>query len=201
MKERKYKESYKLVTRFDDRGREKRVAIYTGDYYICDVSAKERRLFNIKQWAACAAFMLVFCVYLCLDTPGARIMYVMPVFACGIFPALYWIMGCAALMRTPEKMTIVQNETSFGRVLRSALGAAIFSAAAFIGDLVALIRGSAVFAQEYPGMVLLLLGLLCGGMGFIIARENNAKIKKIPADKNSAGEEKLPDDKIPGEKE
>lgn len=157
MKERKYKEDWRNETRMDDRGREKRVPVYRGSWFLLPegVSVRSLRLWATLPWAGYLAALLL---YFRLNFPGATVMYVFLPAALSLFPVLYWAMGAAGVFRAPRRMTRLQKENGIGRVLRSSAGCAICLCAALVGDLVLMLTGGQV-AREWPGTLLLLLAL------------------------------------------
>lgn len=170
MKERKYKEDFKIVTRIDpNTGREKRTAVYKGKYYRLQLDAASLKKFNILCTALLAASLLALLVYMLLDSPSAYCMYVMPIAAIGLFPMLYWGMGLFSMWRAPEKLTSVQKETGVGRVLRSALGCMVFPSLAAIGDVVFLCLGGNL-GDEWPALLMLLICAALSGVCFAKAR-------------------------------
>lgn len=154
MKERKYKEDWINETRFDDRGREKRVPVYKGSLFALKPGQEKRKLLlsALLPWIAYLALVIL---YFKLDFPGARVMYVFLPAALSLFPCLYWAMGLWTLYRMPEKMTRLQKENGIGRVLRSSVGCTILSTAALIGEAVFLLTGGNA-EREWPGMLMLL---------------------------------------------
>jgi len=165
VKERRYKEDYRLEEYIDERGREKRRAVYRGPYFAMDA---EKRSAFLKAALPCAAlFAALYLLYMKLSTPSAYCMYVLPVAACAVIPYLYWVMGLYTLIRAPLRMTRLQKETGAGRVLRSASACMFFIGAACAGDLIymAVSLGSG-FARELPGFALLLGAALCAAFCF-----------------------------------
>ena len=162
MKERKYKEDWINETRFDENGREKRVPVYRGDWYHLSAEQSRRKLIleALLPWIGYVALILA---YYKLNFPGATVLYVFLPAGLSLFPALYWILGTAGLLRTDEKMTRLQKENGIGRILRSAAGCMICSFAALLGDIVFLLAGSRA-GEEWPGTLMLLLAavLSCG---------------------------------------
>ena len=155
MKERKYKEDWVNETRFDERGKEKRVPVYRGSFFSLQPGDRKRSLFlsALLPWIVYLALLIL---YFRLDFPGTRVVYVFLPAALGLFPCLYWAMGIWGLYRAPEKMTRLQKENGIGRVLRSAVGCAVFASAALVGESVFLLSGGN-FSREWPGMLILLL--------------------------------------------
>ncbi|MGN0746363.1 MAG: hypothetical protein ACI4ML_06805 [Aristaeellaceae bacterium] len=153
MKERKYKEDYRLETRLTDRGREKRVAVYQGEWYVPGNQQDwtQARRFGLGGWVALA---VCYAAYMRLSTPSAWCMYVLPVAAAGVIPALYWVMGLFALLRCPSPMIRTQREKGIGRVMRSSLGCMVLLGMAALGDVVFLAVGGQALS-ELPGFALL----------------------------------------------
>ena len=67
----------------------------------------------------------------------------------------FGVVGGAAALHAPDRLTRIQRETGIGRVLRSAVGCAVFSGLAVLGDCVFLFLGGAA-RGELPGFPLLL---------------------------------------------
>ena len=185
MKERKYKEDYKLITRIDpDTGREKRVAEYVGKYYRIPMEAAALKRFMLACIGLFALSFLTLAVYIMLNSPSSYCMYVMPIAAIALFPLLYWGMGLYSMWRAPEKMTSVQKETGVGRVLRSALGCMIFPALACIGDIVFLCLGGD-FAGEWLALLMMAASAVSAGMCFVQARRVFNSIEVLTAEGGS----------------
>ena len=157
MKERKYKQDWVTETRVNDRtGKEKQVPVYRGPFFEDPFEGRkrERILAGLLPWVG---YLLLLILYFRLDFPGSRVLYVFLPAALSLFPCLYWAMGLWSLLRAPERMTRLQKETGFGRVLRSAAGCAILMLAAVIGEAVYLLSGAEV-SREGPGALMLLAG-------------------------------------------
>lgn len=154
MKERKYKEDWINETRFDERGKETRVPVYRGSLFSLPPDQNRRKLllYALLPWVGYVTLVIL---YFRLDFPAARVMYVFLPAALGLFPCLYWALGVWALLRAPEKMTRLQKENGVGRVLRSAAGCLICSAATLIGETVFLLSGGSA-SREWPGIIMLL---------------------------------------------
>ena len=184
MKERRYKEDYGFETYFDDKGREKRRAVYKGEWFSMDASDEKMKLSALLRFALCAAAYLV---YMKLNTPGGRCMYVLPLAACALIPLVYWAMGIFALWRNPAKMTRLQKESGPGRVLRSAIGVGVLLAMAVIGDIIFMLTSpSARENGELTGFVFLAIAAACAFGGFIRARAAFDRIKKTDPPRKDA---------------
>ncbi|MGN0762317.1 MAG: hypothetical protein ACI4MK_02970 [Aristaeellaceae bacterium] len=179
MKERKYKEDYRLETRITDRGREKRVAVYQGEWYAPagDEDWRQARGFSL---GGLIAFVLCYAAYMRLSTPSAWCMYVLPVAAAGLIPALYWGMGLFTLLRCPSPMIRTQREKGVGRVMRSALGCMVLLGMAALGDAVFLAVGGQATA-ELPGFALLVCCAVIGAGCFFRVKAAYNGMKTVPA--------------------
>ena len=177
MKERRYKEDYGLETYFDDKGREKRRPVYRGKWYRLDKSDADFKKRALLPFIFCAATYLI---YMKMNTPSGRCMYVLPLAACALIPLIYWAMGVVTLWRNPPAMTRLQKETGPCRVLRSAAGCGILLAMACIGDII-FVLASPIARQdgELKGLVTLAVSAACGLGGFIRAKEVFNRIFEI----------------------
>lgn len=179
MKERKYKEDYRLETRITDRGREKRVAVYQGEWFTPagDEDWRQARRFSL---GGLIAFVLCYAAYMRLSTPSAWCMYVLPVAAAGLIPALYWGMGLFTLLRCPSPMIRTQREKGVGRVMRSALGCMVLLGMAALGDVVFLAVGGQALA-ELPGFALLVCCAAISAGSFFRVKAAYNGMKTVPA--------------------
>lgn len=158
MKERKYKEDYGFATTIDHRGREKREAVYQGDWYKYEKDASPSgRMIALMGGMLCLCICF-FLIYMSLNSPSSRCIYVMPVTACALVPMVYWAMGLFVMWRAPEKMTRLQKENGAGRVLRSSVGCMVLLSMACIGDLVFM---AFTLRERYLEEVLPFAFLLC----------------------------------------
>lgn len=155
MKERKYKEEYRIEVTMDQRGRDRRKAVYQGDDFYLPERAG-------KKWVYAGmltAYAFLYLFYMMLNSPGSHCIYVLPIAACAVIPSAYWAMGLFSMMRAPEKMTSTQKEKGIGRVMRSAMGCMILLLTACVGDVVFMIR-SGKWTAELPAFSL----LACAGI-------------------------------------
>lgn len=155
MKERKYKEDYRIEVTMDERGRDRRRAVYQGDDFYLPENAG-------RLWTHAGMFAVytaLYLTYLLLNSPGSHCIYVLPIAACAVIPTAYWAMGLFAMLRAPKKMTSTQKEKGIGRVMRSAMGCMVLLLTACVGDVIFMIR-SGNMALEIPAFVL----ILCAGI-------------------------------------
>lgn len=176
MKERKFKNDYQIEVTMDEKGRDKRRAVYRGKWYQLDLSRAEKKQLGFFSIGALLLFAICYILYMKLSTPSSRCMYVLPVAAAGLMPAAYWIMGLYSMLRAPERMTSVQKEKGIGRVMRSAMGCMLMTGAAAAGDVIFLLSGNAL-RTEWPGLALLCCCALAGAGCFLRVKAIYNKIK------------------------
>ena len=137
MKERKYKDRYQIVTTVDPRtGRERREARYNGEYYRFPPGTPAARRRAALPGAALALYWVLALAYLRLGNATTRCLYALPPFLIGLLPGFYALMGLWAMLKAPERMTIVQRENGPGRLTRAALGCGVFTALGAAGGIV-----------------------------------------------------------------
>lgn len=155
MKERKYKEDWVNETRFDERGREKRVPVYKGAWYASDGADGGKTRRTRTAALSCLAYWALLLVYFLLNFPGATTLAVFLPAGLSLFPGLYWALGAFAVFRAPEKMTRLQKENGAGRVLRSSAACCAMMLLAALCDCVFVVfQGKA--SAEWPGLLILL---------------------------------------------
>lgn len=177
MKERKYKEDYAVHTTFSDKGHEQQKVVYQGEYFRFRGGAQEKQ--RTLRWSlGCAGlFFLTYLIYMKLNTPSSRCMYVMPVAAVALIAFVYWCMGLFTLWRCPDRMTRLQKETGIGRVLRSCIGCAVLLAMACVGDIVyMLVSLKEQVPAEIPGFALLCCAAIAALSSFLRARDVYGRI-------------------------
>lgn len=178
MKERKYKEEYKLVTQLDEKtGKPRQVPVYMGDTYAHAEGVTRGKLAAAAlPWLA--GFALCYGAYMMLGSPSSYCIYVLPLACCAILPLLYACLGAANMLRFTGRMTRVQKETGVARLMRSFIGCGAFTALAVLGDMVFMLRSG--FAGEWPAALLLALSSMCAWCGFAKARRIHNAMTVIP---------------------
>lgn len=169
LKQRRYKEDYRLEQYVDERGREKRRAVYRGNWYAyADAKeAKNALVFALACFLGAAACWLL---YMARSTPSTRCMYVLPVASCAVFPMAYWLMGLHGMSKKTDKMTRVQKENGVGRVLRSAVGSMVLLAMACVGDVI-FMAAAKNFATEMSGFAMLVIAAAASAACFMRVRD------------------------------
>lgn len=179
MKERKFKEQYKLVDELDDRGHIKRTAVYTGRYYEWPADTAPTRRHRILWLCAMLASAACILGYLLANTPGSRCIYVLPVLMISLFPTMYGAMGAVSVLRQPVKLTVIQRENGIGRLVRSSFGTALSSAIALAGDIVFMCLSAQPMA-EAGGTALIALGSAVGWLCFLDVRKGWHAMRELP---------------------
>ena len=166
------RDDYIIEVSLDENGKEIRTPIYRGVWYSLPKAQKQKAL----QWLIPRAgiVLLLWGLYLGLDFPGTRVLYVFLPLACAIFPLAYWIMGLVSLFRTPEKMSSLQKEKSLGRITHSTAAAMVCTGISLIGDIVYSLQ-KGIMNQEGKGALLLLLAVLISGTAFRYVSKLNTK--------------------------
>lgn len=180
MKERKYKEDYGFSTTIDHRGREQRQAVYQGDWYCYQEGSNARDgalIMSLSLLLVCTVF---FFLYMKLNSPSSRCMYVMPIAACALVTLAYWGMGVFSVWRAPEKMTRLQKENGLGRVLRSSVGCAVLLGMACVGDLFFMLLSlKTAFHEELFAFAMLLCAAMCAMGCFLRTRAVYGKMMVV----------------------
>lgn len=179
MKERKYKEQYKLIDEMDSRGHINRTAVYTGRYYVWQADDARQKRCRVTWLIGMLSITACILGYLLANTPGSRCIYVLPILIIGLFPALYGCIGAVNVYRQPRKLTIVQRENGIGRLVRSAFGAALTASIALIGDVIFLFT-TAQPASETPGTALIALTCFLGWLCFADVRKGWHAMQELP---------------------
>ena len=138
MKQRRYRDSYRLVTDVDPMtGKAREVAEYAGDHYRFPDGEEARRR-TVIAGSCVALYWALAVVHLRLCRVTGNCMYALVPFMLGLFPGAYAVMGLWAALRAGERMTVVEKENGPGRLVRAALGCGVFAALGAVGCAVCL---------------------------------------------------------------
>lgn len=184
MKERKYKDDYGFHSYVDSRGKERREAVYQGEYFVMEGGAASLKKTRTESVLFLLVFTALYLVYLKLNTPSASCMYVLPIAACALIVLVYWSMGIFTMWRAPERMTRLQKENGVGRVLRSSVGCGILLTMACVGDLLLILTTlKERYTEELPGFALLGCAAMTALGCFLRVREAYRSIRNLPSSK------------------
>jgi len=189
LKERKYKEDYGIEVQLDERGRDKRVAVYRGEYYALPEGGARKQQIKRTYVLTAALFTLFYLIYMLSGAPSSYCIYVLPFASCAVFPLFYWLCGLISMLRAPAKMTRVQKENGVGRILRSATGAMILMMIACVGDIIFVLRSGDMKA-ELAGFALLACAAMTALAAMRHARGVYHEIRTLPSLQSSTGKEK-----------
>ena len=153
MKERKLKEEYTLQTVMDEKGREKQIPVYRGNYHRLK-SGKKPRTAAISLLPFFLLYLVPVLAYLFSASPSTYCMYVLLPAICSLLPASYGAAGLFRLYKAPESMTGVQKETGIARVVKSSFGCTVLSFASLAGNLVFLLLSPQSRSLEWQNPIL-----------------------------------------------
>ena len=180
MKQRKYKEAYRIVSHTDARtGRERRDAEYTGAHYRFPEGSPAPRRRALRLAPVLAVYWLAALAWLKTAGITGRCVYALPPFLLGLFPGAYSLMGLVSMLRAPERMTVVQRETGVGRLMRSGLGCGIFSAVGAVGGVVC-VSVAGRWGDSWHEPLLTSLAAAAGFFAFRLARRDYRALEEDP---------------------
>ena len=177
MKERRYRDSYRLVTDVDPRtGRPREVAEYAGDWYRFPEVERARRQAMIA--GSCVALYWALAIaHLRFSHVTSRCMYALVPFMLGLFPGTYAVMGLWTTLRAGERMTVVEKENGLGRLVRAALGCGVFAAMGAAGCAAYLTLGGQ-WAAGWPEPLRAAAAYAAAWAAFAVSRKQYKSIKK-----------------------
>jgi len=159
---KEYYKDYKLIPKKLPNGKVKKVAVYVGKYYICELDEIKLRKFKLYF------FTLVLCSGATaiglgfINNPGSRIMYVALPYVSLFLPLVFGFLGTIRFMTSGNILEQAAYDKSKKRIYRSTVWQIILSGLAFVGDIIFIIiekdkeilRKEAVFTA---GMLLILV--------------------------------------------
>ena len=134
MKERRYKDHYRIVTDVDPKtGRPVEKAVYAGEYYRFPEGSPTPKQLAARVGACAGAYWLCALAYLRTGRATTNCLYALVPFMASLLPGAYLLLGLWALVAAPARMTVVQKENGPGRLVRASLGCAVLSTAGALG--------------------------------------------------------------------
>lgn len=136
---KRYADDYETIIETDERGREKKVAVYRGDYYAIDAEEKDIKKFRRNSLILIVGIIMLHIAGGFVDNPGMYAFYVALPYVI-IFLPLYFMM--AGGLRLPgEKRKFRRDEIglSFERAWKSNRFALILLGVVLIAEIVFLI--------------------------------------------------------------
>ena len=172
MKERRYRDSFRVVTGVDPAtGRARRTAEYTGEWYAFPAGSPAPRRRGLRLCAGAGLYWLLALAHLRLGHAASHCAYALLPFLAGLIPGVYALMGAAALARAPARMTVPQRENGPGRASRAAFGCALLSAAGAVGCAVYLTLAGR-WPEGWPEPLLAAAAAAAAGWTFARARRD-----------------------------
>lgn len=182
MKERRYKDSYKIVTDVDPgTGKPREVAVYRGDYYAFPEGALALRRRALRVGALVALYWLFALIYLMTGRASTRCAYALLPFMLGLLPGFYALLGLIATLRAPVRMTVIQRENGPGRLVRSCVSCGALSAAGALGCAVFLSLNG-LWAGEWTDALLTAAASASAWSAFTLCRRDYRRLGKQPPD-------------------
>lgn len=157
MSSRKYAQDYDLVVTTDEKGRERRKAVYRGIYY--EVNLDQADLLKFRRFNLLLAALLILLLIGSgfVGNKGMNNFYVALPFGFSLFPLVYLV--DAALHLPKEKRLLRRDEVSlsFDRIKVTSILLGIFISVGIIGEIVFLIwfAQQEDFGREYLYLFLL----------------------------------------------
>ncbi len=139
---KKYSEDYDLVETIDDKGRVKRKAVYSGNYYEITVDEESLVKFKKSSLLLLAGILLSHISVGFINNQGMNQFYVIFPYVIVFFPLMYLISGILSLPW--EKRNYIRSEIglSFDRMKSSSMALITFLGLGIFGELVFLIFGA-----------------------------------------------------------
>ncbi len=179
MSMRKYTNDYEIVSTMDDKGREKRKAVYRGDYF--EIEQDEERLLNFRR----SSFFLVGLILFFqismgfINNQGMNQIYVAFPYVFTFFPLMYLVAGIISLPK--EKRNYRRDEVglSFDRLKSSSKALLFLLGVGIIGEIIFLLFGLKG-GQISLEIFYLALEMMSAGVVYLtIKYQNLITIKKV----------------------
>jgi hypothetical protein len=162
---RKYVDDYEIVIEEDEKGREKKKAVYRGNYYEVDITK-----LNLKQfkWANIIFLVIILASQIAggfINNQGMYRFYIALPYVAAFLPLYFLIMGIFRLPNEKRKFRRDEVDLSFKRVKKASTFLLILFGMSVLGEVIFLI----FFANNGYQLEFLFLGAqLAGGVSAYI---------------------------------
>ena len=174
---KRYADDYETIIEMDERGREKKVAVYRGRYFNIDIQGKELIRFRRNSLILIIAIIILHVVGGFVDNPGMYAFFVALPYVMIFLPLYFMIAGGLRLPGENKKFRRDEIGLSFERIRKSNRFALILLGVVLLGEVVFLIwfAGGEVL-QEVMFMAVELLALIGAYVLYRLQRSMNTKI-------------------------
>lgn len=157
---KKYKNDYEFKEVQNEDGTVDRQLVYTGDYYLNDMNAVQKRHLTVGSFVVSLLTLWLFFVSGFYDNAGSHCLYVMIPYICIFLPAAYFMLGAFNVWQAEVQMTTEQYDKSFGRCKRMPIVIIALSVVSIICDVIFIISNRATISFENELMFLFFLIVL-----------------------------------------
>jgi len=164
VKRKLYRDLYEVRTERDpDTGRERKRAVYRGEFYclIMDPGEKRKRSAGLALLILASILLYLTCGF--LNLPSSRSFYVLPFYLCLLFPLFYAAMAAFRLVWLPQAFTRIQKAECLDSLPHSCVGLMVLSGLYIAGSILFLTLDGANsrFQEELQGIACI------AGVGFL----------------------------------
>jgi len=157
---KRYADDYETIIEKDERGREKKVAVYRGCYYVIDAEEKEINKFRRSSLILIVAIIILHIAGGFIDNPGMYAFYVALPYVSIFLPLYFMIAGGLRMPGENRKFRRDEIGLSFERIRKSNRFALILLGIVLVGEIVFLIwfaRGEILLEVVFIAIELLAL--------------------------------------------
>ncbi len=139
MKQKRYADDYETVVTTDEKGRERRTAVYRGDYYAFALDDASVRNFRLNSLLLAAIAVALHTAGGCVGNAGMYRFFVALPYVGAFFPLVYLVSGALRLPKTAERMTRDVLGHSYGRAKTASCSALVLAGMTVLGELACLL--------------------------------------------------------------
>lgn len=153
---KRYADDYEIQMEKDERGREKKVAVYRGNFY--EVNLDEKQLIQLRK-NGILFFLIIFILHVAggfAANPGMYAFYVALPYVVAFLP--FYFLG-SSILRIPKRKRLYHREEvelSFTRARKASLSLLILLGIVLLGEIIFLIW----FSGDGMGLDLIFLGTI-----------------------------------------
>lgn len=175
---RKYAEDYDIVVDVDDKGREKRKAVYHGDYFEIDLDQASLTKFNTTSILLMVAIIIFHIAGGFVGNRGMYHFFVVLPYTIAFFPMLYMVVGVISLPREKRKYRRDEIGLSFTRIKNTSTILLILLSIGVIGEILYLLFFAGGSVELLEIIFLALEALATAAVYLSLQLQKNIIVKK-----------------------
>lgn len=175
-----YFEGYQAETKLNERGREKRVLVYRGEWYGLGLESGAYRRYKLALLGLTVLLSILYLLINFFPAAGGMTPWVGAPCLLALVPLIFLWIGLINFLAARENWELRVLYAGYRRVKRWTLAAVVLLAVTLAAELVYIIYNPGSALQELPYLLGVAACLLCGAAVLLLIRRNPARVVEGP---------------------